>query len=260
MLMREALSKQRPDYPKHWDLLSQGNNVQQELEKALAPILERIFGYYLVKLGNLSCEMDTRACPIRNQFCLSKTTITQSNVNAESCVLPLQNNSVDAFLLAAELDFAQDPHQIIREIDRAITSNGHVVIAGFNPFSLAGVIKYLPINRKNILHEGRFFTAARIKDWLQLLDFEIIQQEQVIYSALFMNSCLNQGSRFQDYSKRFLPWFSSMYVIVARKREVPLSAIRPSWKTKPKFSSSAAGASIRETSLSTGSKSVSTKA
>jgi SAM-dependent methyltransferase len=259
MLMREARSKGRPDYPKHWDLLSQGSNVQQELEKALAPILERIFGYYLVKLGNLSCEMDTSACPIRNQFHLSKTTISQSNVNAKSSVLPLQNNSVDAFLLAAELDFAQDPHQIIREIDRAITSNGHVVIAGFNPFSLAGVMKYLPINRKNILHEGRFFTAARIKDWLQLLDFEIIQQEQVIYSALFMRNSLNQGSRFQDYSKRFLPWFSSMYVIVARKREVPLSAIRPSWKAKPKFSSSTAGASIRETSLREESERVSSK-
>lgn len=245
MIMREARSSEQPVYPSQWNSLSQGANIQQELEKALAPILERIFGYYFVKLGNLSSEMDTSACPIRHQFNVCQSHIEQSSVHAKSCDLPLQNNSVDAFLLAGELDFAQDPHQIIREIDRAITSNGHVVIAGFNPFSLAGVIKYLPINRKNVLHQGRFFTAARIKDWLQLLDFEIIQQEQVIYSALFMGSRLNQSSRIQIWCKKFLPWFSSMYVIVARKREVPLSPIKASWKLKPKFASSAAGASIR---------------
>nr|WP_136251910.1 methyltransferase domain-containing protein [Ningiella ruwaisensis] len=243
--MREARSHTRPKYPEKWLALSQGANVKRELEVALKPILERVFGYYFVKLGNLSSQINTKACPIRDQFCFAQTIIEQANVKSESCKLPLQNNSVDAFLLAAELDFAQDPHQIIREIDRAITANGHVIIAGFNPFSLAGVMKYLPINRNNLLHEGRFFTAARIKDWLQLLDFEIIQQEQVVYSALFMRKRLNQRSRIQKWCKRYLPWFSGMYVIVARKREVPLSPIKPKWKLNPKFSSSAAGASIR---------------
>jgi SAM-dependent methyltransferase len=250
MLMREARISKRPSYPEHWQALSQGGNVRDELELALAPIMERIFGYYLVKLGNLSSELDVKSCPIKQKFNMSQTLIAHSHVKSKSSRLPLQNNSVDAFLLAAELDFAQDPHQIIREIDRAITANGHVVIAGFNPFSLAGVMKYLPINRKNILHEGRFFTAARIKDWLQLLDFEIIQQEQVVYSGLFMRKRLNQSSKVQHWCKRYLPWFSSMYVIVARKREIPLTPIKPRWKLHANFGSSTAGASIRHGSHS----------
>lgn len=245
MLMREARISSRPNYPEHWQSLSQGNNVRVELELALVPIMERIFGYYLVKLGNLSSEIQVTSSPIRQQFNLSQTLIKPSHIKSKSCRLPLQNNSVDAFLLVAELDFAQDPHQIIREVDRAITSNGHVVIAGFNPFSLAGIMKYLPINRKNMLHDGRFFTAARIKDWLQLLDFEIIKQEQVVYSGLFMRRRLNQASRIQLWCRRFLPWFSSMYVIVARKRDMPLSPIKPRWKLQPRFSSSTAGASMR---------------
>lgn len=245
MLMREARISSRPKYPEHWQALSQGSNVQAELEQVLLPIMERIFGYYLVKLGNLSSEITLSSSPIKQQFNLSQTLIASSHVKSKSCRLPLQNNSVDAFLLVAELDFAQDPHQIIREIDRAITSNGHVVIAGFNPFSIAGIMKYLPINRKNMLHDGRFFTAARIKDWLQLLNFEVIQQEQVVYSGLFLSSRLNQASRVQLWCKRYLPWFSSMYVIVARKRDMPLSPIKPRWKLQPKFSSSAAGASMR---------------
>ena len=87
---------------------------------------------------------------------------------------------VDAFCLAHELDFAKDPHQILREVDRTIMPNGYVVITGFNPFSLCGLFKYLPINKGSVLHDARFFSCARVKDWLQLLGFEIVDVKSLI--------------------------------------------------------------------------------
>lgn len=240
MVMRSARSEKSPEYPKQWRQLSQGNLARDELQKALEPIIERIFGYYLVKLGSLSSQIKLSACPIKLQYSCAPHSNQHNQLCAKSDKLPFQNNSVDAFVVLGELDFAQDPHQIIREIDRAITSDGRVVIAGFNPFSIAGILKYLPINRKNLLHQGRFFTAGRIKDWLQLLNFEIVQQENLMYSSLFMNKRLNSHSRIQKFCKRFLPWFSSMYIIEARKREIPLSPIKPMWKVQGKFSTSTA--------------------
>lgn len=242
MVMRSARSESAPEYPKKWQQLSQGMLARVELEEALIPITERIFGYYLVKMGSLSSQIGIPKCQVKHQYSCAPHANQHNDLCAKSCKLPFQNNSVDAFLLVGELDFAQDPHQIIREIDRAITADGKVVIAGFNPFSIAGIIKYLPINRKNILHQGRFFTAARIKDWLNLLDFEIVQQDNLLYSSLFMRKRLNKHSRVQKWLKRYLPWFSSMYIIVARKREIPLSPIKPQWKLKPKFSASPATA------------------
>lgn len=236
MIMRSARSKEQPVYPKNWFELSQGEIARIELEKALGPITERIFGYYLVKMGSLSSQVNLPKCQVRHQYAIAPHANKNNHLCGESAKLPFQNNSVDAFVLLGELDFAQDPHQIVREIDRSITSDGRVIIAGFNPFSLAGVMKYLPINRKNILHQGRFFTSARIKDWLQLLDFEIVQHENLLYSSLFMRNSFGSDSRIQKLCKRYLPWFSSMYIIVARKREIPLSPIKPAWKLKPKFS------------------------
>lgn len=242
MLMRSARSEKQPEYPKKWDQLSQGDIARDELEKALEPIIERIFGYYLVKLGSLSSQISLSACPIKLQYNCAPHANKHNHLCAKSDKLPFQNNSVDAFVLLGELDFAQDPHQIIREIDRAITSDGRLVIAGFNPFSIAGVIKYLPINSENILHQGRFFTPGRIKDWLQLLNFEIVQQENLVYSSLFMLKRLDSQSAIQRFCKRYLPWFSSMYIIEARKREFPLSPVKPVWKVQRKFSTSAATA------------------
>ncbi|MGB3726550.1 MAG: methyltransferase domain-containing protein [Glaciecola sp.] len=240
--MRSARSKEAPEYPKQWQQIGQGDIAKHELEQALIPITERIFGYYLVKIGSLSSQIDLKKCSVRYQFSCAPHANKRNSLCANSASLPFQNNSVDAFLLLGELDFAQDPHQIIREIDRAVTSDGRVVIAGFNPFSIAGIMKYLPINRKNLLHKGRFFTSTRIKDWLQLLDFEIVQQEHLLYSSLFMRKRLNSQSKIQKWCQTYLPWFSSMYIIVARKREIPLSPIKPKWKLKPKFSTNTASA------------------
>ncbi len=242
MFMRSARSEETPKYPKEWSELSQGQLAKAELELALVPITERTFGYFLVKLGSLSSQLQLTKCGVRNQFSCTLQMCDDTNVRGESFRLPFQNNSVDAFVLGAELDFAQDPHQIVREIDRALTSDGRIIIAGFNPYSIAGVLKYLPINRKNVLHQGRFFTAARIKDWLQLLDFEITKHEHLVYSSLFVRHPLRGEKWIQRWCKRYLPWFSSMYVIEARKREIPLSPIKPKWKLKPKFASSPASA------------------
>lgn len=250
MVIRPARSKKELEYPDNWQQLSQGELAREELEKALEPITERIFGYYLVKVGSLSSQVNLTKCPIKNQYACSPNVSENNSVIAKSCELPFQNNSVDAFVLLGELDFAHDPHQIVREIDRAITSDGRIVIAGFNPFSIAGVIKYLPINRKNILHKGRFFTPSRIKDWLALLNFEIVQQDYVIYSSLFMRDSLNSESKIQRYFKKYLPWFSSMYIIEARKREIPLSPIKPAWNLQPKFNVSTAAARQSEVNVS----------
>jgi SAM-dependent methyltransferase len=244
MVMRSAHTDKVPEYPKQWLQLSQGELARDELEKALKPIIERVFGYYLVKIGSLSSQISLDACQIKHQYSCAPHSNKHNQLCAVSAKLPFQNNSVDAFVLLGELDFAQDPHQILREIDRAITPDGSVIIAGFNPFSIAGVLKYLPINRKNILHKGRFFTSMRIKDWLQLLNFEIVQHENLIYSSMFSKH-LNSQSRIQKLLKRYLPWFSSMYIIEARKREIPLSPIKPIWKLSPKFSSASSPATAR---------------
>ena len=239
--MRSALSETKPPYPSSWAALSQGEQIRLELESACAPIVERVFGYHFVRLGNLSSEIDIRTCPIKHIVNITDAAHEKTNVRGISRELPLQQNSVDAFLLAAELDFAQDPHQILREVDRAITANGQLIVAGFNPYSLAGLLKYLPINKGNVLHQGRFFTSARIKDWLQLLGFEIVEQENVMYSSLFANQRFLPGSKVQLFCKRYLPAFSSMYILVARKREIPLSTIKPKWKvSKPRFAAASA--------------------
>ncbi|MDO6567573.1 methyltransferase domain-containing protein [Alteromonas sp. 1_MG-2023] len=165
-----------------------------------------------------------------------KDSSVSPKVVGQSHQLPFSENSIDGFLLANELDFAQDPHEILREVDRVITQSGYVIISGFNPLSLAGIAKFLPVKRDNKLHDARFFTSYRIKDWLQLLGFEIVEQRQIMFSTLFFQPRWEYSKNIQHYLSAYFPWCSAMYVILARKRVMPMTAIRPKLQLKRQFS------------------------
>ncbi len=222
--------------------------IKQAVQDVCNEYSQRIFGYHFVKLGNLSSQLALTKCPITHQINQTPETQPHTGLVGKSHELPFLENSVDGFLLANELDFAQDPHQILREVDRVITQSGYVIISGFNPLSLTGIGKYLPFKRGNILHDARFFTSSRIKDWLQLLGFEIIEQKQVLFSMLFFNYKRQHPSRWQNWLSDHWPWCSSVYIILAKKRVYPMTTIRPKWKLQPHFNP--VGASMREGSYS----------
>ncbi|MGJ8681499.1 methyltransferase domain-containing protein [Paraglaciecola sp.] len=242
--MKSALTKNSLPTPESWQELPLGEEVRALIESELTEISRKFFGYHLVRLGHLSSQLELSACPIKHKVNLFSKMKEGSNLIAKSTALPLAENSVDTFVLANELDFTHDPHQILREVDRAIIPNGHLVLTGFNPFSLCGLFKYLPFNQSNILHQARFFSCNRIKDWLQLLGFEVIETKHLLFNELFLQRRLHETSKWNSWSAKNLGYLSSMYLIVAKKREVPLSMIKPKWKqTKRKFST--VGASAR---------------
>ena len=281
--MRSAFKAKPPRYPTNWDDFPAGEHIRHAVNAVCNDYAERIFGYHFAKLGSLSAEINLDSSPIRHHIKYvpdngrlgdpscgngSKEDFANHDVASgkplngdknemkagkenmvvgQSHCLPFAENSIDGFLLANELDFAQDPHEILREVDRVITQNGYVIISGFNPLSLAGIAKFLPVKRGNILHDARFFTSYRIKDWLQLLGFEIVEQRQVLFSTLFFQQKWKGAAKLQDYLASYLPWCSAVYVILAKKRVIPMTAIKPKRNLKPRFS--AVGASVRTSTV-----------
>ena len=246
--MKPALLKTSLPQPKRWDELPKGQVQYTTVEDCLNTMSRRFFGYHLVKLGYLSSFIRLQACPIHHHINLTLTLessddVRSSRVLANTNELPFSQNSVDAFVLVHELDFAIDPHQILREVDRCIIHNGYVVIVGYNPFSLTSLLRWLPAKRKQTLKHARYFSVFRVKDWLNLLGFEILEVHRQAYAGNLYRGNLNWLKWLESSFRKYLPWFSSRYVILAKKRVIPLSLIKPKWKPTPKFS--AVSASMR---------------
>ncbi|WP_133469473.1 class I SAM-dependent methyltransferase [Paraglaciecola marina] len=233
--MKSALITTSPSRPESWRDLPVGDNIKTLIELEIEEASRKFFGYHLVRLGNLSSEIELKSCPIKHQVNITPDNLSHSSIIAKTSSLPITENSVDAFILANELDFSRDPHQVLREVDRAIIPNGYVVITGFNPFSISGLCKYLPINKGSVLHDARYFSCARVKDWLQLLGFEIMDVKHLLFNELFLNRKLNASSKLSLWCQQYLSALTTMYIIVARKREIPLTMIKPKWKAS-KFS------------------------
>jgi hypothetical protein len=85
----------------------------------------------------------------------------------------------------------------------------------------------------------------RVKDWLHLMGFEILSDQRCLHSTLMGTSTFNQnkdnswsqsmGNHWNNFASKFLPKLGSVYVIVAKKRVLPLTPIKPKWKLSPRF-------------------------
>ena len=49
--------------------------------------------------------------------------------------LPFASHSIDLVVLPHVLEFASEPHQVLREVERVLIPEGQLIICGFNPAS-----------------------------------------------------------------------------------------------------------------------------
>ena len=244
--MKPALSFQEGPKPYTWQQFPHGDYLRAEIERKLTPWLPRMFGYHMLKLGNLSGELATSESPIKHQVCVAEQGLF-TGVIADVDELPFYEHSVDACILSHCLEYHSDPHHILREAHRTLIPGGYLVITGFNPFSLCGLAQLLPFSRQKLPWTGRFFTPSRVKDWLNLLGFEIISDERFIHSSLARGNRLSRFAAWRSFGQQYLKPMGSIYMLVARKRVAPLTPIKPKWHARPQFSP-VKGAGLRQTS------------
>jgi SAM-dependent methyltransferase len=159
--------------------------------------------------------------------------------------LPFDSRSVDLMLLPHTLDFADDPHQVLREVSRVLTPEGHVLILGFNPFSLWGLWRLLH-RRRHAPWCGRFLQLSRIKDWLKLLDFETVRGQMLYYRPPLTSEVSMDRLRFLDKAgDRWWPMAGAVYLLVAKKRVAGMTPLRPEWRRTRAFGRAVARPALR---------------
>ena len=233
--MKPALAFRHPDHPISWQHLPNGELIVANINQTLAPWWPKFFGYHMLKIGALSGGIDSDKSLIKHQLTLTSQR-ENCDIVAEIDDLPLQEHSVDVCLLAHALEFSLDPHHVVREANRVLIPNGYLVITGFNPFSLVGLNKFVPYRRKQSPWNERFFSPMRVKDWLHLMGFEIQLDQRFLHSSL--SGQISTGLISEHWRKladRYFPSLGSVYVIVAKKRVLPLTPIKPKWQLRPRF-------------------------
>jgi 2-polyprenyl-3-methyl-5-hydroxy-6-metoxy-1,4-benzoquinol methylase len=131
-------------------------------------------------------------------------------------------------LMPHTLEFVNNPHQVLREVEKIIRPEGHLIILGFNPISLYGVRRFFS---NEGIWAGQFRSVNKVKDWLSLLGFKVVKSNY----HKFLPSLQKDHELIEDLGKKICPIFAGMYIIIAKKTMLSLTPQKPEWKRAPKL-------------------------
>jgi len=197
-------------------------------QQCLDQIVADVFGFHAVQIGLPQLN------GLRENRMPMHALLTHANDNRElisrfnwhpiegnSSEMPFANESIDLIVMPHVLEFAADPHQILREVDRVLRPEGRIVISGFNPASLWGAKQYLSrlIGNPYLPRDGQFISLIRIKDWLQLLNYSLDRGHFGCYKLpLQSESAMGRMDFLEPMGNRWWPIFGAVFIVSAIKR------------------------------------------
>lgn len=210
-----------------------GRALQATELELLHPVLGNSFGYHLLQLS-----IDHRQCLYGDSRILLKhragrrpRTDSPVDIDCEFDALPFASGSIDVVILHHVLEFAANPHAVLREVERVVLDGGKVFVLGYNPWSLQGVrTVYGRLSGRGIW-QNHPLTASRVSDWMHLLGFET---EPVSYAfhrppVSWPQSLLRTRPGLSPLLRRWP--LGAVYLVSAVKQVAPLVPLKPRWQS-----------------------------
>jgi len=225
---------------KQWWETPLGTAFFDREKEIVSPMITHLFGFHALLLGESSFLSVFEDSPILHQICLNIAAITPLSPGSAVCArqdkLPIMQDAIDLVYLAHALELVKNPHEVLREAYRVLVPEGHVVITGFNPWSLWGFLRWLLRWTECAPWQGQFISLLRLKDWLNLLGFDVVTCFP-FFSRPPINHAgvLQQLSVLERWGRRFWPFGNAGYVVLAKKRVMTLTPIKPVFRTVRQF-------------------------
>jgi|HigsolmetaAR205D_1030408.scaffolds.fasta_scaffold00039_7 SAM-dependent methyltransferase len=210
-----------------------GRRVYALERKLASEALAQVFGWQLLQIGVWGDD-DGLIADARTQrrsvlaWHGDRLGGQHSLIRSRTDALAIASDSVDAVVLPHTLEYEPDPHALLREVERILSAEGHLIVFGFRPLS-SWALRHVfardgfPPGLERMIGEGR------LKDWLKLLGFEICDAQRYLFTLPWGSSA--RSSHFVERSgRRLWPLFAGGYVLKARKRVYAVTPIRPVWR------------------------------
>ena len=216
-----------------WFMEPAGQRVARAEERLVAAHLANLFGYNLLQVGTLPGLDLLASSRVLHRSVVdlghaSAVPPCDSVVRGSASALPVESDRMDVVVLPHVVEFEASPHEALREAARVLIPEGHLVLTSFSPLSLFGVWRTVLRRRGNPPWNGHFVTAARMRDWLGLLGFELMDVAPLFFEPpVKIPRALHRLARLEPVVRKLCPVFAGCHVMLARKRIATLTPIRP---------------------------------
>jgi SAM-dependent methyltransferase len=217
-----------------------GHYIRDWEQTRLDKLTADIFGYNAVQIG--LPQINALAANRMPNKWLTSTEFPSESQRGKSrpvvvvhdfAELPFDTQSIDLIVLPHVLEFAAEPHQVLREVERVLIPEGQVIICGFNRNSLWGARQ--AAGRMTGAHflprDGEFIGVPRLKDWLKLLNMEVNRGHFGCYAPPFSTEkWLHRFAFMEKAGDRWWPYLGAVYILQAIKRVKGMRLIGPAFQ------------------------------
>lgn len=252
-----------------WTGSSTGLALIDQQSRHVRTALDSMFGDQFLQIGAWGADRFPAFARTQRTAVVSDSGDESADVVTALDCLGIAADSIDVVLLPHVLEMHNDPHGVLREVDRVLRSDGHVIFLGFNPVSLWG-LRHLLTRRRFPPGIQRVISEHRLRDWMRLLNYSVdhssfryfqvsmfrrvAQTEPLAESAPARTPAEAGESRENGFDpggskNRFLgavrssyaaakqAWqrhapFAGCYMLVARKEMYTMTPVRPIWKRR----------------------------
>ena len=191
--------------------------------------IEDKFGYFAIQIGGAFADFLDHSRIIKHLF----NEGALKNISFDVSSIPLSEESIDLIICPHFIEQGYNK-VIFDEFFRIIIPGGHLIIISFNPYSFAGIKNFFSFSMQ-FPWNSKFISMSVIQKQLKESGFSISEAKITNYQPILSDDNYFYNNNLESIGNRWLPLFGNVFFIVAQKKVVSLTPIKPKWKNTKKI-------------------------
>ncbi|WP_417580468.1 class I SAM-dependent methyltransferase [Nitrincola sp.] len=220
---------------KDWFASPLGQEIAACERQMADQLIHTAFGYHLVQIGYDASVKLYEPSPVSHKVMLCPRMslgMDEHTIIAQPHELPLPDSTMDVVILHHTLDFADQPHQVLREASRVLRPGGHMLIVSFNPTSFWGICRRSKRGAR-VPWVAHGFSHWRLNDWVRLLDLTELKSVSAFHRPPLENERWRKRMGFlEKWVSRFPTYSGVVLMMLIRKDVAGVTPLKPAWKTR----------------------------
>ncbi|MGM0542306.1 MAG: methyltransferase domain-containing protein [Pseudomonadota bacterium] len=221
-----------------------GTSLWESQRACLGPLVDSRAGGHSLEIGMGPAMMSMSGIAHTLQWAPTRA----SSPHEQTLVCPaerlaLPDRCLDVVVAHHWLEQMPDAHHVLQEAARVTSDSGLLVLFGFNPVGVSGMMKQWRKRQGQYPWNGQWRTARRMEDWLAFVDFEVERVDYCCFRSWPSGHCVE---RWESLGRRYNCPLGESYMIVAKRRQRRAPTQRIKFGLKAPITANSLGATRNE--------------
>lgn len=215
-----------------WYAAPRGQYLLAQEQALSGELLDSVFGYHQLQLGVTRSQQLAVNSRLGHKIYANAVAGGDVGLVSEPDCLPFADDSIDVVILHHALEFAEQPHALLREAHRVLAPQGRILVLGFNPASLFGLsIRVTGWFPQRLWSGSHHIGTRRLNDWLHLLGADVHAVRHCFVTPPAGGDRLFRFlSRSDQLAMRYRLPLGGVYGVLAQKKVSTLTPSRIRWR------------------------------